>query len=97
MATLTISSTYSVTPDPVVIPLNGQLDIVVPTGGCVICLQTDLGGQGKYDLTGNKTIDLKGHPNSTVGYDVLAPGTKDCPARVKRNAHSIHIGSGMPG
>lgn len=96
MATLTISSTYGVSPDPVVVPLEGKLDIVVPTGGCVICLESDLGGQGKYDLTGNKTIDLKGHPDSTVGYDVFAPGS-GCPARVKRNAHSIQIGSGMPG
>jgi hypothetical protein len=95
MATLTISSTYTVTPDPVVVPLEGKLDIVVPTGGCVICLQSDLGGKGKWDLTGDKTIDLKGHPNSTVGYDVLAPGS-ECPTRVKRNAHSIQIGSGMP-
>jgi hypothetical protein len=96
MATLTISSTYSVCPDPVVVPLDGKLDIVVPTGGCVICLESDLGGKGKYDLTENKTIDLKGHPNSTIGYDVSAPGS-ECPARVKRNAHSIQIGSGMPG
>ena len=96
MATLTISATYTVSPDPVEVPLDGKLDIVVPTGGCVICLETDLGGQGKYDLTGDKTIDLKGCPDSTVGYDVFAPGKKDCPTRVKRNAHSIQIGSGMP-
>jgi hypothetical protein len=96
MATLTISSTYTVSPDPVVVPQDGKLDIVVPTGGCVICLQSDLGGKGKYDLTEDKTIDLKGHPNSTIGYDVFAPGKKDCPDRAKRNAHSIQIGSGMP-
>jgi hypothetical protein len=95
MATLTISSTYGVSPDPVVVPLDGKLEIVVPAGGCLICLQSDLGGQGKYELTQDKTIDLKGHPNSTVGYDVLAPGSQ-CPTRVTRNAHSIQIGSGMP-
>lgn len=95
MATLTISSTYGVDPDPVIVPINGKLNIVVPTGGCVICLQSDLGGQGKYDLTADKTIDLKDHPNETIGYDVYAPGTA-CPARVKRNAHSIQIGDGMP-
>ncbi|MEA3007695.1 MAG: hypothetical protein QOI94_2964, partial [Acidobacteriaceae bacterium] len=33
MATLTISSTYTVSPDPVVVPQDGKLNIVVPTGG----------------------------------------------------------------
>jgi hypothetical protein len=33
MATLTISSTYTVSPDPVEVPLGGKLDIVVPSGG----------------------------------------------------------------
>jgi hypothetical protein len=96
MATLTISSTYGVSPDPVVVPLGGKLDIVVPAGGCVICLQADLAGKGKYDLTADKTIDLKDHTDATIGYDVLASGS-ECPARVKRNAHSIQIGDGMPG
>ena len=94
MATLTISSTYVPTPDPITIPLDGQLDIVVPTGGCTICLQTDLGGQSKYDLTANKTIDLKNHPNATVLYDIQALNVP-CPARAKRDAHTIKIGSGM--
>jgi hypothetical protein len=96
MATLTISSTYGVSPDPVVVPLRGKLDIVVPTGGCLICLQSDLAGNGKYELTQNKTIDLKDHSDETIGYDVYAPNTQ-CPARAKRNAHSIQIGSGKPG
>jgi hypothetical protein len=95
MATLTISATYGVSSDPVVVPLGGKLDIVVPTGGCVICLEADLAGKGKYELTQDKTLDLKDHPNQTIGYDVFAPNT-ECPNRVKRNAHSIQIGSGMP-
>jgi hypothetical protein len=95
MATLTISATYGVSSDPVIIPLGGKLTIVVPTGGCVICLQSDLAGKAKYELTEDKTLDLKDHPNQTIGYDVLAPDS-ECPTRVKRTAHSIQIGSGMP-
>jgi len=93
MATLTISSTYVPSPDPVSVPQDGKLDIQVPTGGCLICLQTDIGGEGKWLLTQSKTIDLKGHPTGTVLYDVLSP-TSTCPNRPQRNAHSISIGGG---
>ena len=97
MATLTISSTYTVSPDPVEVPLGGKLDIVVPSGGVLICLESDLAGQGKYKLTADKTIDLLDLTDAPIGSDVFAPDTADCPNRAKRNAHSIKIGSGMPG
>ncbi len=92
-ATLTISSTYVPSPDPVNVPSGGKLEIKVPTGGCLICLYSDIGGEGKWLLTADKTFDLKDHPDATVGYDVLSP-TSTCPARARRNAHSIKIGSG---
>ena len=94
MATLTISATYGVSEDPVNVPLDGKLDIIVPTGGCMICLHTAINGKTEYDLTANKTFDFKNFGNATIDYDVQAPGST-CPPRAKRNAHSIQIGSGM--
>lgn len=100
MATLTISlnnGVYSVSEDPMNIPVGEDLTIVVPQGppvGCLICLDNNLGNSKSYVLTANRTFDTKNLPeNSTWGYDVLAP-TASCPQVNKRNAsHSIQITS----
>lgn len=101
-ATLTITGNatdgYSVSPDPATIPQDGCLQIDVPSGGCVICLNNDFGGAGRQiRLSASRTFGpIPGAAGTRWTYTVQAPGT-DCPGQAAgvplTSNHTIQVGS----
>ena len=98
MATLTISGSnnnYTVSPDPCNVPEGGDLTVDVPAGGCLICLNKDMGNAKSHKLMKDKTFNLANYPNATKWtYTVYDPDAA-CPDQIVDNPpHTIQIGSG---
>jgi hypothetical protein len=96
MATLTINSDYTATPNSLTISLSdGCLTIKVPSGGCLICVHAG-GGRKKFaaKLMDQVDIDLTGFPSKTQWkYHVHSCETQKCPKEeILTGAHSIQIG-----
>jgi len=96
MATLTINSDCSATPNSLTIPASdGCLTIKVPSEGCLICVEA-ASGRKKFaaKLKHEVFIDLTGFPSKTTWkYHVYSYETKKCPKEeILTGAHSIQIG-----
>jgi hypothetical protein len=102
MATVKIllhsDGTYSVKErEPINVPFNGKLKIVVPKGppqGCLICFDKEFELKKEWLLTEDVTLHLTCEAKDTTWYyDIFAPSGR-CPTERKRmGAHSIQIGS----
>jgi hypothetical protein len=100
MATLEIDINYHPSPDPVTVTTStdGFLTIVVPPGGCELCVDST-GGCPEFSLSlkDDIVIDFRKFSPMTLNYDVVPYGTKT--QRKKKNhsaAHAIQIGNLAP-
>jgi hypothetical protein len=89
---------YSVSPDPCEVPPGDDLKVIVPTGGCLICLNKDLGSTKSHKLLQDKTFNMSSYPNASQwNYEVYGPNDT-CPSgATETTTHVIQIGSGMGG
>ena len=72
---------------------NDSLTIVVPNGGCRICLSAPLSGATVHDLAQDRTMSLAGAAPGTIRYSVAAQGAPCAPPPEQGFGHVIIIGS----
>jgi hypothetical protein len=94
MATLEIGTDYKPSPDPVPVA-DGFLTIVVPPGGCEICVDSISGSpQFSLNLKDDIIIDFRAFTKTTkLTYDVVPYGKKTRRRTDRAGAHTIQIGN----
>jgi hypothetical protein len=94
MATLEIGTDYKPSPDPVTVT-DGFLTIVVPPGGCEICVDS-IGGcpQFSLNLKDDIIIDFRAFSDTKrLTYDVVPYGKKTRQRKDRVGPHTIQIGN----
>ena len=90
---------YTANPSSITVPYHGCITMDVPSGGCVLCLNNDLDGNGKQiSLSASRTFGpLRDASGTSWTYTIQAPSTS-CPSQAAAvtggsGGNTIQVGS----